>query len=260
MVDRKELEAVVEKLKRNRFDAVLADTIETAREIVLGMVDRKATVGVANSVTVRQVGVVKALQERGNTVFDPVPTFYGLTELNESTIMETVFKASLGADVFLSGTNAVTRDGKLVNIDGLGNRVTGIIFGARTSIIIVGRNKVVEDVDAGIHLIKNIVTPTLARRRELSLPCAKVGKCVDCSVPERACNVTVVIEKRLAMTDMKIVVIDDDVGLAWDPQWPEERIQRIRERYEEFDWPYAESWNEYKASFRRRHSLEEKRR
>jgi hypothetical protein len=253
MDGREELGAVVEKLKRNRFDAVLAESIEVAREMVVEMIPRDATVGVANSVTVRQLGVVKALQERGNTVFDPVPTFYGLAELNASNIMETVFKASLGADVFLSGTNAVTRDGKLVNIDGLGNRVTGIIFGARASIIIVGRNKVVEDVDAGIYRIRNIVTPTLARRRELPLPCAKVGKCVDCSVPERACNITVIIEKRPAMTDLKVVMIDDDLGMSWDPQWPEERIHRIRDRYEQFDWPYADSWNEYKANFRKRH-------
>jgi len=161
--------------------------------------------------------------------------------------MPTLLKATLGSDVFISGTNAFTEDGKLVNIDGLGNRVAGIIFGARTSIVVMGRNKLVKNVDEALRRIRNTITPTLTKRRNLPLPCAKAEKCVDCSVPERACNITVIVEKKPPLTDLKVIVVDDDLGLGWDPAWPQEHIDRIREKYEQFDWPYVPAWQEFKA-------------
>jgi hypothetical protein len=153
--------------------------------------------------------------------------------------------------VFISGTNALTEDGKLVNVDGMGNRVAGIMFGARMSIIVVGRNKLVKNVDEALNRIRNTITPALAKRREVPLPCAKAEKCVDCSVPERACNVTVIIEKRPSLTDLKVIVVNEDLGLGWDPEWPEERIDEIRKKYEQFDWPYVPAWQEYKAKARK---------
>ena len=248
---RKQLEAVVEKLKRNRFDAVLVENIEGARDKVLEIVPLRATVGVANSVTIRQLGIVKWLQDRGTTVIDPVAPSYGLAEFKEEMIMPNLLKATLGSDVFISGTNALTEDGKLVNVDGLGNRVAGIMFGARTSIVVVGRNKLVKNVDEALNRIRNTITPALTKRRELPLPCAKAGKCVDCSMPERACNVTVIIEKKPPLTDLKVIVVDDDLGLGWDPAWPTDVIDEIRKKYEQFDWPYVPAWQEFKAKSRK---------
>jgi hypothetical protein len=250
MYSREHMLEVVEKLRRNGFDAMLVDSVEEAGDRILQMIPINATVGVANSVTVRQLGIVDVLIDRGSKVIDPVSMFYGLTPLDEATFMETLLKATFGADVFISGTNALTEDGKIVNIDGMGNRVAGIIFGARTSIVVVGRNKLMKDVDAAIYRIRNTITPAFAQRRKLSLPCAKAGKCLDCNVPERACNITVIIERKPALTDLKVVMVNDDLGLGWDPEWSKENVNRIREKYEQFDWPYADSWNEYKAKFR----------
>ncbi|HEX2965455.1 MAG TPA: lactate utilization protein, partial [Syntrophorhabdaceae bacterium] len=203
-------------------------------------------------VTIRQLGIVMRLQERGNTVLDPVAPSYGLSEFKEELIMPTLLKATLGSDVFISGTNALTEDGKLVNIDGLGNRVTGIVFGARTSIVVIGRNKIVKNTDEALRRIKDTITPTLTKRRNLPLPCVKAGKCVDCSVPERACNITMIIEKKPPLTDLKVIVTDEDLGLGWDPDWPPERIERIKKRYEEFDWPYVAAWQQFKAKSQKR--------
>jgi hypothetical protein len=246
------LETVVEKLKRNRFDAILVTCIEDAKDRILGIIPVNATVGVANSVTLRQLGIAKALIERGTTVLDPVAPSYGLAEFKEELIMPTLLKATLGSDVFLSGTNALTEDGKLVNIDGLGNRVAGIMFGARTSIVVVGRNKIVKNVNEALHRIKNTITPTMTKRRELPVPCAKAGKCVDCSMPERGCNITVIMEKKPPLTHVVVIVVDDDLGLGWDPAWPEERIEAIRKKYEQFDWPYVPAWMAYKEKSAKR--------
>jgi len=252
MESKKQLEAVVIKLRKNRFDVVLVETKEEASKKILDVIPLDATVGMANSVTLRQLGIAKVLEERGNPVLDPVAPSYGLSEFKEDLIMPTLLKATLGSDVFLSGTNAVTEDGKLVNIDGTGNRVAGVIFGARTSIVVIGRNKVVKNVDDAIDRIKNTITPTLTKRRQLPLPCAKTGRCVDCSVPERACNITVIIDKKPPLTDIKVIIVNDDLGLGWNPNWPQERVDRIRERYEEFDWPYVPAWQEFKANSRKK--------
>jgi hypothetical protein len=247
MENNEQLLAVIERLRRNRFNAVLSKNAEDATYKILEAIPPQASVGVANSVTVRQIGVLKALKERGNMLIDPVAPSYGLAEFHEETFMETL-RRSLNADVFLSGTNAITEDGKLVNIDGLGNRVAGIIWGSGKSVIVVGRNKIVKNVDAAIYRIKNTITPTMAKTRQLKLPCAKAGRCVDCYVPKRACNITVIIEKKPELTELTIVLVDEDLGLGWDIEWPNKRIDEIRRKYEQFDSSYIDVFSRYQEA------------
>ena len=245
MYSREQVLEAVGKLRGNGFDAFLLEDGRAALDKILEMVPAQFTVGVANSVTVRQIGVLEALKHRGNIVIDPISQAYGIVDFDEETFMET-YRRTLGTDVFISGTNAITEDGKLVNIDGVGNRVAGIIWGSKKSIVIVGRNKIVKNVDEAIYRIKNTITPAFARRRHLPLPCAKAGKCVDCNVPQRACNITVVIEKRPIFTEVTVAMVDEDLGLGWDPCWPQEVIEKIRDKYEEFDWPYVSAYQTYK--------------
>lgn len=247
MQTEEQLLKTVEQLKRNRFDVILADNARDATARIMEIVPPDSTVGVANSVTVRQIGILEALKERGNTIIDPIAMGYGLVEFNEEIFQE-INRSSTDADVFLAGTNAVTEDGKLVNIDGVGNRVTGIIWNPGISIVVVSKNKIVRNVDAAIDRIKNIVTPALARQRNLTLPCAKAGKCVDCNVPERACNITMILDKKPGVKEMKVVMIKDDLGLGWDEEWPAKRIDDIKRKYEQFDWPYSAEFQNYKKS------------
>jgi hypothetical protein len=236
---------VVEQIKRNRFDVVLAKNAHDATHQILEMIPKSATVGVANSVTVRQIGILEALKNRGNKLIDPISIGYGLVKFNAEALHDTN-RRSVEADVFLSGTNAITEDGKLVNIDGAGNRVVGIIWNPGHSIVVASRNKIVKDVSAAIYRIKNIVTPTFAKRRKLTLPCAKAGRCVDCNVPERACNITSILEKKPVFKKLTIVIIDEDLGLGWDIDWLPERIAAIRRKYEQYDWPYSSDYTNYK--------------
>jgi hypothetical protein len=239
-----QLITLVEQLRRNRFNAVLAKNARDAKDKILATIPLQASVGVANSVTVRQIGILEALKNRGNILIDPIAMGYGLVEFDEETHNKTL-RDSINADVFLSGTNAVTEDGKLVNIDGIGNRVVGIIWGSGQSMVIVGRNKIVKNVDAALNRIKNMVTPTFAKRRQLALPCAKAGRCVDCNIPERACNITVILERKPALQKLTVVLVNEDLGLGWDTEWPSERIDDIRCKYEQFDRPYSSSFRRY---------------
>jgi hypothetical protein len=116
------------------------------------------------------------------------------------------------ADLFLSSSNAVTLNGELVNIDGVGNRVNSTNFGPGKVILVVGYNKIVEDVQEAIQRIKNVAAPLNARRLNVDVPCAKVGKCVDCNSPNRICRAIVIHERKPSLTDILVILVGEELG------------------------------------------------
>ncbi len=221
-----EIETVLKSLKTNRFTPVeFVATAEAAAKLVLDMVPLNAKVGVAGSVTVRQIGLVKQLRARGNKIIDITsPSKFPPAELARRT---------LRSDILLSSSNAITLDGKLVNIDGIGNRVASMIFGPKKVILIISMNKLTRDVTEAIDRIKYIIAPYHAMIKGQKTPCAIDGLCTDCKSPERICNVTTIIEKRPSETDMAIVLVGEDLGLGWDHSWPSERKEKIASAYRE---------------------------
>ena len=133
----------------------------------------------------------------------------------------------------------MTEDGKIVSIDRVGNRVAATIFGAPKVILIVGRNKIVKDADEAIYRIKNVIAPAHAKRKGRKTPCAVTGKCSDCDSPDRICGVTVILEKKPLSTDLSVILIDEDLGLGWDPAWDERRIDEIRSNYYQNTWVFV---------------------
>lgn len=121
-------------------------------------------------------------------------------------------REALMTDVFLASTNALTIDGVIVNTDGIGNRVAGMIFGPKHVILVAGINKIVKDVDEAIWRIKNISTPMNAHRLGLNTPCAKVGYCVNCSSNVSICRVTTIIEYKPSKTDFTIILVNEELG------------------------------------------------
>jgi len=122
-------------------------------------------------------------------------------------------KKALSCDMFLTGTNAVTIKGQLVNVDMIGNRVAGIAFGPRNVIIFVGVNKVVENLDEAMDRIKSIAAPMNAiRHTDLKTPCQVTRKCMDCSSPQRLCNTWTITEKSYPVGRIKIILINEALG------------------------------------------------
>ena len=230
----KDVESVVKSLKANRFEPVeFVEETDTAAKLVLDMIPLEATVGVAGSTSVRQIGLVAQLKRRGTTVIDIVEP----SELPHDELM----RRSLRSDILLTSSNAVTLDGKLVNIDGRGNRVAGMIFGPKKVILVIGINKIVHDVDEAIDRIKNTIAPYHAMSLGRKPPCVVNGHCTDCKSPDRICNVTTIIEKKPSSTDMAIVLVGEDLGLGWKPSWPEERKERIKSVYQETRKGYSQA-------------------
>ncbi len=121
-------------------------------------------------------------------------------------------RESLLVDLFITGTNAVTEDGRLVNLDMIGNRVAALTFGPRNVLLFVGRNKLVSDVHAAMARIRNYAAPVNVMRLEKKNPCAKTARCENCSSPERICNSWTITEKSFPKQRVKIVLINETMG------------------------------------------------
>jgi hypothetical protein len=242
MPESDQVQKVMKALKYNRFKAHLAKNREDARKIILNLIPTKGTVGFGDSGTVRQIGFIPELEERGTTVINPMVKEW-TSDLKQFPFFHWMLHKALECDTFICSLNAVTLDGKLVNIDGAGNRVAGTLFGPRNVILPVGRNKIVEDVEQGIHRIKNVIAPAHARHRNRKVPCAKTGKCEDCNAKARICCMTVIIEKQPHLGNITVVLVDEDLGLGWDPSWPDDRINKIKSHYEDVTWEYIAPWH-----------------
>jgi hypothetical protein len=197
---------VVEKLVAHEFEAVYTKTREEAVQELWKQITPKQKIGVGGSVTIRGLGILEKLEAEGHTMYNHWKP--GLS--NENAIE--IRKSQMTSDLFLGSVNAVTLNGELVNIDGIGNRVNSINFGPGKVILVAGYNKIVEDVQEGIKRIKNVAAPLNARRLNIDVPCAKVGKCVDCNSPNRICRVIVIHERKPSWTDILIIVVGEELG------------------------------------------------
>ena len=196
----------VEKLKGHGFEALYVATKEEATKEILKYVVPNTKVGVGGSVTIRELGILDQLRAKGNIVYD-----HWISGLSKEEILQ-IRKSQMTSDLYLSSVNAVTLNGELVNIDGAGNRVTGTIFGPGKVVLVAGYNKIVEDVQEAIKRVKNVAAPLNARRLNVDVPCAKLGKCVDCNSPNRICRVIVIHERKPLLTDILIILVREELG------------------------------------------------
>lgn len=219
-----DLETVKKSLKANQFSQVeCVENGDQAVRLALDLIPQQAQVGLGGSTSIRQLGILEQLRKRGTVIINDA-------EYAEVPFAETM-RRTLSSDVLLASSNAVTLDGKLVNIDGMGNRVAAMAFGPKKVILVIGRNKVVANVDAALDRLRNVIAPYHARAYGDNLPCAKAGRCVDCNSPSRICRITTIIEKKPSATDMSVFLVDEDLGLGWDPAWPEDRKNKIASTY-----------------------------
>ena len=194
----------IEALEKHNMKASYFDDSDTAVSYLMGKIGDGATVGIGGSMTVYSLGIPQKLIERGNKVY-----FHWLESTPEG--MDYARDKAEKADVYLSSTNALTEDGKLVNIDGLGNRVASMIFGPKKVFVLCGVNKITKDLDAALKRIKEN-TYKNARRLKLDTPCAHTEKCNDCNSPQRMCSVTTIIERRPYKTEFEVIIIGKELG------------------------------------------------
>jgi hypothetical protein len=157
-------------------------------------------------VTLQELGVLGLLSDRGTKVVFHKPEMDPAESLS-------VRKEAVRAQFFLCSSNAITMQGEIVNTDGIGNRVAGMIFGPDTVIVLAGVNKLVADRDEAMSRVRNVAAPANARRLGLDLPCVEKGRCVDCRSPMNICRITTIISLKPIWTDLKVFLIGEHLGL-----------------------------------------------
>lgn len=198
----------VESLEKNGFAAVYCKTARQALDYIVKAAEEAETVGFGGSLSVVDLQVIDRIREMGKELL--IHGLPGLTMEERLAIM----RRQLTCDLFLTGTNAVTLSGILVNIDATGNRVGSMFFGPRKVVVVAGRNKLVDgDVTAAVRRVKDWSAPPNAKRLSYNTPCAKTGFCSDCNSPDRICRVTTVIDRKPRLTDLHVLVVNEDMGL-----------------------------------------------
>jgi len=239
-----QIEECLASLRSRHMNGIFAENSEVACRKILDLIPQNTVVGIGDSTAVKQIGIVRALVERGTKVLDPFESKDSQIDPKEAyKYTERVTKEATLSDVFLTGTNALTQDGRLVNVDGNGNRVAGMFWGHPISIIVVGKNKIVRDLDEAFHRIRNTIAPNHAyirtaasRGRKLRIPCAETGECRDCRSSDRVCNIFTILEGKPFHTDLNVIIVDEDLGLGWDASWPKSRIKQIIDNHKKFLW------------------------
>ena len=199
-------EKCISALKKNSFDAHFYSTREEAKKAVLDMISGYETFGIGGSDTVRSLGIVDELRLMGKTVYDHWEKGLGPKESMD-------YRLSQGrSECFLCSSNAISVTGEIVNIDGVGNRVAASMFGPKKVVIISGMNKVTTDLDSAMKRAKEVAAPLRAKDFDIKPPCVETGICSDCHSPQRICNITTIFHRRPIMTDMSVILINENLG------------------------------------------------
>lgn len=202
---------LVKSFQKNGFDVWQVSSIDEVADLFFNEIMYKLnpkTVSYADSMTVNSAGIISRLKI--NKEIDLIDTMDETMSWKEQIGAR---KEALKADLFITGSNAVTAKGQLVNLDMIGNRIAGITFGPRNVVLIIGINKITSDLEAAMKRVKEIAPKNAMRHPGLKVPCAKDGMCLDCNSPYRICNTWMITEKSYPKGRIKIILVDEAVGL-----------------------------------------------
>jgi len=193
-------------LQKNHMAGFYVENTKGLLSLLSTLLAEGERIGCGDSVTLEETGVFEYLRN-GNF------TFYDKYQPNlTSEEKRAIYLKNFDADTFITGTNAITMDGKLFNIDGNGSRVAPMIYGPKQVIVVVGTNKLVDTVEDAIYRTRQIAAPLDAKRLDKNTPCVKLGKCIDCKHEQRICNDFVLISGQFSKDRIKVIFINGNYG------------------------------------------------
>lgn len=195
------LKKTEDALRRNGFDADAFETSEDCVQELIRKLPENATIAFGGSMTLKEIGLYEILKDKGYDV-----------KWHWMDKEDNLLKNMRTRKVYITSSNAVTEDGKLVNMDGNGNRVASMMFGHEDVYVICGENKIVGNLDEAFERIRTVAAPQNAKRLNANTPCVKTGVCTDCSSPERICNVETVHHKKPGMTNVHVMIVKETLG------------------------------------------------
>ena len=202
----KQVKKVIDSLGKNNMKGIFVKDEDELLEVIQELVEENSVVGVGDSATLQETGVLEFLRRGNYTFLDKCRE--GITNDEKKSI----YIQNFSADTFLCSTNALTEDGELYNIDGNGSRVAPMIYGPKQVIIVTGINKLVRNKEAAEKRVRNYAAPIDAKRLNKDTPCTKLGHCVDCKSPNRICNDFVTITGQFVRHRIKVIIVAKALG------------------------------------------------
>ena len=196
---------VAEALNKRYFEAYYCSDRAAALEKILELIPQDHVVSWGGAATVDELGVKEALRQRGQAVIDRETA-------KNAQERQQMLKQALTCDTFLMGSNAISADGQLVNIDGTGNRVAALCFGPTQVVVVAGMNKVAGDLDGAMRRAREVAAPMNAQRFPLKTPCVANGLCGDCKGPDSICAQIVTTRLSKPAGRIKVVLVGEDLG------------------------------------------------
>ena len=196
---------LVKNLQSRHFDACYCENREAALEKALEWIPKDASIGWGGATSAQQIGLMQALKDRNYHTFDRETA----ANPEEKT---RIAKQCLTADVFLTGANAISLDGQMVNIDGIGNRVAAIVYGPDIVLVVVGMNKVVDTLEDAITRARTVAAPMNNQRFDNQNPCKVTGSCANCKCETCICNQILITRNCRPAGRIKFIIVGEELG------------------------------------------------
>ena len=208
MTYKNQAEQIIKNLEKRNMNGLYCETSQEAVKAICGMIPENVLVGLGGSMTIIETGLVDALRKMNIRLLDRYREDVTPEKVNDMRM------EGLRSDIFIASSNAITSDGKLVNEDGVGNRVAAMIYGPKKVILMVGMNKAVNTLEDAITRIKNTAAPINAVRVQKDTPCSKMGFCNDphCHPPHRICSQLVIIESNPEPDRVTVILVGEELG------------------------------------------------
>lgn len=178
-----------------------AEAVKKAQELIT----QGSSITWGGSMTIRDMGLAQALIEGDYNVFDR-------DTCADPDKFQKGMRDAFSMDWFISSANAITEDGIMVNMDGLGNRIAAITFGPKNVLMVVGLNKVTQDVDSAVKRARSTAAPINAFRFDIKTPCLVDGICHDCTSEDCICSFIHILRNSKIPNRIKVILVDEELG------------------------------------------------
>ena len=199
-------ELLVKNLRSRHYDAYFCENREQALEKALELIPKGATVGWGGAMTAQQIGLIDALNNGDYHTIDR-------DQAPNPEERKQAMKRCLLADVFITGANALSLDGQMVNIDGNGNRVAAIVYGPESIVVVAGMNKVMDTLEAAMIRARTVAAPMNKQRFAQQTPCEVTGTCGDCKSEGCICNQILITRNSKPAGRIKVILVGEELGL-----------------------------------------------
>lgn len=198
-------ETIIANLEKRGMEGYFFGDSASCTDAILASIPENSTISWGGSESIKESGLMDRIKNGNYKLIDR-------TTASSPEESRSLYAQAVLSDYYLMSSNAVTLQGELVNIDGTGNRVACLIHGPKNIIMVVGMNKIVTDIAAGIERVRNFASPPNAKRLNRQTPCNATGYCSDCLSPDCMCNQIVLTRRSGTKGRIKLYLVAEELG------------------------------------------------